>query len=102
LRLVDRVAATESATWYLEQFRCGQRLPCSDQFRRAMQAIDDAPSERTRSIRITEAALELQSAAPFIPLTRPIRWSLVAPRLGGFAVNPFASHPLDALLPPTG
>ncbi|MBC2777268.1 ABC transporter substrate-binding protein [Parasphingopyxis marina] len=102
LRLVDRIAATESATWYLEQFRCGQRLPCSDAFRRAMQAIEDAPSERARSIRITEAALELQSAAPFIPLTRPIRWSLVTPRLSGFTVNSFASHPLDALLPPTG
>lgn len=101
LRLIDRVAATESATWYLEQFRCSYGLPCSDAYARKLTEIDDAPTDRVRAVRIAEAATELQRITPFIPLLRPIRWSLVSPRITGFSLNQFASHPLDTLTPPS-
>ena len=101
LRLVDRVAATESATWFLEQFRCSHGLPCSDAYAEKLTEIQNAPSERVRAIRITEAAIELQRITPFIPLLRPIRWSLVSSRITGFSPNRFASHPLDTLTPPS-
>jgi peptide/nickel transport system substrate-binding protein len=101
LRLIDRVAATESATWYLEQFRCSRGLPCSDAYTQKLTEIQDAPSERVRSIRIAEAATELQRVTPFIPLLRPIRWSLVSQRITGFSMNRFAKHPLDTLAPPS-
>jgi len=35
---------------------------------------------------------------PFIPLTAPLRWSLVARRLDGFTLNAAAAHPLDRLI----
>jgi peptide/nickel transport system substrate-binding protein len=35
---------------------------------------------------------------PFIPLTAPLRWSLVARRLDAFTPNPAATHPLDRLV----
>jgi peptide/nickel transport system substrate-binding protein len=101
LRLFDRVAATGHATWFLEQFRCGTGLPCSDAYDSALTAIEVAATPRVRGIRIAEAAAELQSLTPFIPLLRPIRWSLVSQRLTGFAPNRFASHPFDRLLDPS-
>lgn len=100
LRLIDRVAATESATWYLEQFRCNRGHPCSENYSDLLDQIADAPSERVRAIRVGEAATELQGITPFIPLLRPIRWSLVSQRIDGFTTNRFASHPLDRLAQP--
>lgn len=97
LRLIDRVAATESATWYLEQFRCNRGLPCSDDYADLLDQIDEVESDRVRAIRIGEAATELQRLTPYIPLLRPIRWSLVSPRMSGFTPNRFGSHPLDTL-----
>jgi len=35
---------------------------------------------------------------PFIPLTAPLRWSLVARRIDGFTPNAAATHPLDRLI----
>ncbi len=101
LRLIDRVAATESATWYLEQFRCNRDLPCSDDYADLLDQIDAVESDRVRSIRIGEAATELQRLTPYIPLLRPIRWSLVSPRISGFTPNRFGSHPLDTLSAPS-
>ncbi|WP_299321319.1 ABC transporter substrate-binding protein [Parasphingopyxis sp.] len=101
LRLIDRVAATESATWFLEQFRCNQGLPCSEDYADLLDQIQEVRSDRVRAIRISEAATELQSVTPFIPLLRPVRWSLVSPRISGFMANRFASHPLDRLAPPS-
>ncbi|RED15093.1 ABC transporter substrate-binding protein [Parasphingopyxis lamellibrachiae] len=101
LRLVDRVAATESATWYLQQFRCSRGLPCSDAYTQKLSEIEEAPSARVRAIRIAEAATELQRITPFIPLLRPIRWSLVSQRIAHFSVNRFGRHPLDTLAPPS-
>lgn len=101
LRLLDRVAATEGATWFLEQFRCNRGLPCSDTYAELLDQISDAPSERVRAIRVSEAATELQGITPFIPLLRPIRWALVSQRVTGFTPNRFASHPLDRLAPPS-
>ncbi|MGP1282901.1 MAG: ABC transporter substrate-binding protein [Parasphingopyxis sp.] len=102
LRLIDQVAATDSATWYLEQFRCNRGLPCSDDYADLLDEIDEAPSERVRAIRIAEAATELQRLTPYIPLLRPIRWALVSSRITGFAPNRFGRHPLDTLIAPSG
>lgn len=100
LRLVDRIAVTDSATWYLDQFACDRGLPCSEAFDTAMRAYDEATSLRVRAIRIAEAATALQAMAPLIPLLRPIRWSLVTPRMTGFQPNPHARHPFASLVAP--
>jgi hypothetical protein len=34
---------------------------------------------------------------PFVPLFTPVRWALVAPRVGGFVPNPAGAHPLGRI-----
>ena len=48
-------------------------------------ALLDAASKRIDSLQL------------FIPITAPIRWSLVSPRITGFAGNRFAIHTLTGL-----
>ncbi len=100
LRLVDRVAIMPSPVWYLHQFRCERGLPCSESYEEALGLIDEARSRRVHAIRVADAAAELEAMTPFIPLLRPVRWSLISPRITGFRANRYASHPLDTLLDP--
>ena len=93
LRLVDLVAPYDSARWYLAN-ACA---PCGDEAQAALIAARDAPSlaERSRLIAVADAALAVDTA--FIPLARPLRWSLVAMRLRQWRPNPRAWHPLNRL-----
>ena len=100
LRLIDRIAATPSATWYLQQFPCERGLSCSESYAEALGLIGEATSSEDYAQRVAEAAAELESMTPFVPLLRPIRWSLISPRITGFRPNRYASHPLDTLLDP--
>ena len=93
LRLVDQVAPYDSARWYLAN-ACAV---CGDEARTAMIAARDAPSlaERSRLIAVADAALAVDTA--FIPIARPLRWSLVAMRLRQWRPNSRAWHPLNRL-----
>ncbi|MFN2259600.1 MAG: ABC transporter substrate-binding protein, partial [Parasphingopyxis sp.] len=93
-----RVAPSARADWYLQFFRCAAPFPCSEAYAQALGALAEAETPRVRAIRAAEAARELESMAPFIPLLRPIRWSLVGPGIAGFASNRYASHPLAPIL----
>jgi peptide/nickel transport system substrate-binding protein len=46
---------------------------------------------------LVEAARRIDEAQLFLPLSAPIRWSLVSPRVEGFAGNRFARHTLIGL-----
>ena len=93
LRLVDEVAPYDSARWYLAT-ACA---PCGEDAQAALIAARDAPTlaERSRLIGIADAALAVDTA--FIPLARPLRWSLVALRLRQWRPNSRAWHPLNRL-----
>ena len=95
LRLVDAVAPYDSARWYLA-IAC---RPCGGDALAKVLAARDAPSLAERAQRIAEADAALAADTPFIPLARPLRWSLVAPRLTGWQPNTRAWHPLNRLLP---
>jgi peptide/nickel transport system substrate-binding protein len=98
MRLVDEVAPSDEPEWYLAHFLCDQGRPCSsagDDFFRAAQASHD-PGDRMAHIR--EAEDRIAAAVPFIPIAQPVRWSLVAPGLDGFATNVRATHPLPPLI----
>lgn len=94
LRLVDAVAPYDSARWYLAT-AC---QPCGAEALAAVLAARDAPTLIERAQRIAEADAALAADVPFIPLARPFRWSLVAPRLRGWQPNARAWHPLNHLL----
>nr|WP_277998573.1 ABC transporter substrate-binding protein [Sphingomonas liriopis] len=93
LRLVDQVAPYDSARWYLAN-ACSL---CGDEARTALIAARDAPTlaERARLIAAADAALAVDTA--FVPIARPLRWSLVALRLRQWRPNPRAWHPLNQL-----
>jgi len=81
----------------VRRFRCGTAAVCDQQ---ADELIDAA---RTTLIPAQRAALLVQAAGRiddqqlFIPITAPVRWSLVSRRIEGFAGNRFARHTLTDL-----
>ncbi len=92
LKLVDSVAPANLSTWYLRRFECGAKVVCSAEADVELAAARTARDRTERQRRLIAADRLLMELTPFIPLTAPVRWSLVAPRLTGFQVNPFGHH----------
>jgi oligopeptide transport system substrate-binding protein len=97
LRLIDEVAPNGSANWYLTRTGCDAGLPCVAAADAALKASRSAPDLIRRSIEIATADAAAADSAAYIPLARPVRWSLVDPALTGFHENGFAVHPLAEL-----
>ncbi|MDB5712833.1 MAG: transporter substrate-binding protein [Sphingomonadales bacterium] len=97
MRLVDEVAPNASANWYLTRTGCDAGLPCDATVDAALKASRAAPDLAHRSIEIATADATAAENAAYIPLARPVRWSLVDPALTGFHENSFAVHPLAEL-----
>jgi len=95
LRLVDAVAPYDSARWYLAT-ACA---PCGEQATAALEAARLAPTSADRGARLAAADAAMNADAGFIPIARPLRWSLVATRLSAWQANPRAWHPLNRLRP---
>ena len=93
LRLVDEVAPYDSARWYVAR-AC---QPCGGVAQLAIEAARNADSPRLRAQQIAAADSALASDIAFIPIARPLRWSLVAPGLRAWAANTRAWHPLNHL-----
>lgn len=93
LRIVDQVAPSDQARWYLET-AC---RPCSAEARDAIRAARDATDPSIHRERLNAAEVALATDHAYIPIARPLRWSLVALRLGRFQTNVRAWHPLDQL-----
>ncbi|WP_242129333.1 ABC transporter substrate-binding protein [Sphingobium sp. Sx8-8] len=97
LRLVDEVAAYDSALWYLGRIGCARKVHCSAEAEAALQAASLASSLDERRARVAQAEALMQAHNGFIALGAPVRWSLVARRLTGFTASPRARHPLNHL-----
>ena len=93
LRLVDAVAPYDSARWYLDQ-AC---QPCSESASAAIEAARLSPTLAERARKIAEADAAIAEDVAFIPIARPLRWSLVAQRLRAWRPNERAWHPLNQL-----
>lgn len=93
LRLIDEVAPYDSARWYVAR-AC---QPCGNVALMAIEAAREADSPRLRSQQIAAADAALASDVAFIPIARPLRWSLVSPRLKTWTANSRAWHPLNHL-----
>lgn len=97
LELVDIVAPSTSAAWFLRRFRCEDTPICSEDADTLLDAARATPVAAQHSALLLEAARRMDEAQVFIPLTAPIRWSLVSERVTGIAGNRFARHPLTGL-----
>jgi peptide/nickel transport system substrate-binding protein len=98
LRLIDEVAPAGLASWYLRHFSCEASRLCDAGADEMMAAARIAPDAATRRALLANADRILARLGPFIPLTAPVRWSLVAPRLTGFRPNAFVRHPVGELI----
>jgi peptide/nickel transport system substrate-binding protein len=98
LLLIDQVAPSNVASWYLRHFTCDASAICDAEADKALQAARMAPVTADRQTQLAAADRILTGLVPFIPLTAPVRWSLVSPRLTGFRPNPFARHPAVTLI----
>lgn len=98
LVLVDQVAPANLASWYLRHFTCDASALCDPAADQALLAARLAPRAADRRAQLANAERILTELVPFIPLTAPVRWSLVAPRLTGFRPNAFARHPAVVLI----
>ncbi len=95
LRLIDAIAPYDSARWYLAT-AC---MACGEQAATALEAARLAPTITDRGVRLAAADAAMNADAGFIPIARPLRWSLVANRLSAWQANPRAWHPLNRLRP---
>lgn len=98
LRLVDRVAAAGSALWYLDQLACPSTAACSEEAKQALESVRASTSLFERGTQLAAADRAIAESGLWVPIARPLRWSLVAPRLTLFRENARAYHPLDRLI----
>jgi peptide/nickel transport system substrate-binding protein len=97
LRLIDQVAPSGSASWYLRRFECAWSTICDPAADAALSAAREASVAVDRAARLGEADERLTAITPFIPIAQPLRWSLVSAETPGFQSNPRAIHPLNHL-----
>jgi peptide/nickel transport system substrate-binding protein len=98
LALVELVARVADPVAHLERWRCARAQPCSSQADALLDAARAAGGDsaaRTSAAEKAESALMVDPA--FIPLLRPVRWSLVAPGITGFQANALGWHPLGRI-----
>ena len=93
LRLIDAVALYDSGRWYVAT-ACQS---CGEAAQTAIDAAREADSPRLRAQEIAAADAALARDVAFIPLARPLRWSLVSIRLRAWTGNARAWHPLNHL-----
>jgi oligopeptide transport system substrate-binding protein len=101
LRLIDEVAPNSSANWYLTRTGCEYGLVCNPVADLALKEARAAPSLGQRSAAIARADAAYAEHMAYIPLAKPLRWSLVSPALPRFRDNPFTAHPFMEMRPAT-
>ena len=100
LRLIDEVPPNTSANWYLTRTGCDYGLACSTVGDLALKESRAAPTLGQRSAAIARADAAYAVNAAYIPLGKPVRWSLVSPVLTLYRDNAFAAHPFAELRVP--
>lgn len=102
LVLIDEVAPSIAAPWYLRRFSCDASPVCDEGADSALADARTAADAGARQAALAKADQILSGITAYIVLGAPLRWSLVAPRLNGFRPNPFARHPIDTLIAAEG
>jgi len=92
LVLVDEVAPSTSPAWFVRRLRCDRVALCDPEIDSLADAARDTTSPVQRAQFLALAAQRIDQRQLIIPLTAPIRWSLVSPEIPGFAENRFARH----------
>ena len=92
--LVDLVAPSSSPAWFVRRLRCGAVRVCDDKMDELTDAARQTQIPAERYAMLAQAAAIADDKQLFLPITAPIRWSLVSARIASFAGNRFARHSL--------
>lgn len=101
LILIDAVAPATMASWYFRSLACGMERLCAEAAEPMLAAARSTADMAARQRLLAGVDRLLTEAAIFIPLTAPVRWSLISPRLTGFQPNSFAERAAGSLLAET-
>jgi len=95
--LIDEVAPSSSPAWFVRRFRCEAAAVCDAQADELMDAARQSQVPAQRYALIVQAAARIEDAQLFLPITAPVRWSLVSARIADFVGNRYARHTLTDL-----
>jgi peptide/nickel transport system substrate-binding protein len=95
--LIDEIAPSSSPAWFVRRFRCEVAPVCDPQADQLMEAARQSSVPAQRYALLVQAAGRIDDAQLFIPITAPVRWSLVSTRVLNFAGNRYARHTLTDL-----
>jgi peptide/nickel transport system substrate-binding protein len=91
------VAPSSSPAWFVRRFRCTFVAVCDTNADQLMDGARQTPVPAQRYALLAQAAALIDDGQLFIPITAPVRWSLVSPRILSFAGNRYARHTLTDL-----
>ncbi len=97
VKLIDLIAPSTSPAWFVREFRCGKVPICDEETDQLLESARDSPAPEQRYALLAQAAARIDQSHVFMPLTAPIRWSLVGSRIQSFAGNRYARHTLTDL-----
>jgi peptide/nickel transport system substrate-binding protein len=95
--LIDEVAPSSSASWFVRRFRCNKVPVCDPAIDEVMDSARTTSVLPQRSALLLDASRQIDSKQLFLPIAAPIRWTLVGARIAAFAGNRFAIHTLTGL-----
>lgn len=95
--LIDEVAPSSSPAWFARRFHCANASPCDLAVDALLDAAREALIPAQRYALIGQAAGKIDDEQLFLPITAPVRWSLVGRRILGFSGNRYARHTLTGL-----
>jgi peptide/nickel transport system substrate-binding protein len=95
--LVDEVAPSASPAWFVRYFRCDAVAVCNSKVDELVEGARQSPVPAQRYALFAQAASLIDNDQLFIPITAPVRWSLVSARIQNFAGNRYARHTLTDL-----
>lgn len=95
--LMDEVAPSTGASWFVRHFRCDRVPVCDPQADELMDGARQSPVPAQRYALLGHAAALIDGGELFLPITAPVRWSLVSVSIQNFAGNRYARHTLSEL-----
>ncbi|MEE9433883.1 MAG: ABC transporter substrate-binding protein [Sphingorhabdus sp.] len=96
-RLIDQLADSSSAAWYLDQLSCKRTVICDKDADALVTDGRAAFSSAERSKLFGEAETLLQKKRNFIPIANPLRWTAYREGLLGYLPSPRGWHYLQYL-----
>ncbi|MFN3475201.1 MAG: ABC transporter substrate-binding protein [Blastomonas sp.] len=98
LRLIDEVAHYRQPSWFLNQLSCVVRPVCDKDGDALLARAKRMSDPSARAQKMAEAEVSMTTANIFIALGAPVRFSLVAGNVPGFAITADGWHALPDMV----